>query len=423
MRILILTTFFPPLNSIASHRPYSWAKYWNAAGHSVTVATTPKGKVEGEFELIEVQPPRLIDRMKGKYQDTMQAPPFWKRALLAPYHYLRHERGILNASRMPDFTDLWIRPLINRLTEEQPWDWIVSTAGPYAVHIAAERLKKMGKGAFWAADFRDLWCDNHAYPGIFPFTYVEQWLETKLLKKADLITTVSYPWAEILGKKHGAHKVQVVENGFEPDDLSKISAAPFFPLDGKLRIVHTGMLYPNKQALSLFFEALHAFPHKENIECYFAGPHLQALESFVEKYQLRGVVKLMGEVSRSSSLAMQRDAQGLLFFPWNEKNGSGKGLLSGKIYEYLYAQKPIFALSEGNQPVQAAEQLIKESKAGVILSSPEEVCQALNALLQNYKTLQPASRSFLDQYSRKNLALKMLGYMDGKSLHPLAKRN
>ena len=42
MRILIISTFFPPLNSIASLRPYSWAKYWVLEGHEVTVLTLAK---------------------------------------------------------------------------------------------------------------------------------------------------------------------------------------------------------------------------------------------------------------------------------------------------------------------------------------------------------------------------------------------
>ncbi|RMG05815.1 MAG: hypothetical protein D6735_04915 [Acidobacteria bacterium] len=41
-KILIVTAFFPPQNSIASLRSYSWAKYWSQSGYNVTVLTTPK---------------------------------------------------------------------------------------------------------------------------------------------------------------------------------------------------------------------------------------------------------------------------------------------------------------------------------------------------------------------------------------------
>jgi len=429
MRILILTTFFPPQNSIASHRPHSWARYWSEQGHEVVVATTPKEKCENstesaKYKLIEVPPPRLIDRMKGKYQETQNSdPPWWKKALLAPYHYLRHERGILNAARMPDLTDLWIRPLVNRLSQEKGWDWIISTAGPYAVHIAAARLKKMGLTCYWGADFRDLWSDNHAYPGLFPFTCVENYLEKKLLQQADLITTVSTPWAERLGQKHGQDKVVVIENGFEPKDLLQLSEKSFFLADGKIKIVHTGMIYPQSQALHLLFEALKALPNPDKVECYFAGTHLAEIQKMRAKYQLNGVVKTLGNLSRQEALALQRDAHALLFFPWNDTKGSGAGLVSGKIYEYLYAQKPILAISEGKHPAQAAEQLIAESGAGVLLSTPRQIVDILDTLLNKENVLKPASPQFLDAYSREKLALKYLRELHRKTVQPLSKGN
>jgi hypothetical protein len=42
MKLLIITYFFPPLNSIASLRLYSFAKYLTEFGLDVTVFTTPK---------------------------------------------------------------------------------------------------------------------------------------------------------------------------------------------------------------------------------------------------------------------------------------------------------------------------------------------------------------------------------------------
>ena len=35
MRILFLSHFFPPLNAIASHRAWGWARAWAEQGHEV----------------------------------------------------------------------------------------------------------------------------------------------------------------------------------------------------------------------------------------------------------------------------------------------------------------------------------------------------------------------------------------------------
>ena len=50
-KILIITHYFPPINAIASHRPYSWAKYWSRMGHNITVLTTKKEPKSNDLNL------------------------------------------------------------------------------------------------------------------------------------------------------------------------------------------------------------------------------------------------------------------------------------------------------------------------------------------------------------------------------------
>ncbi len=431
MRILIVSIFFPPLNSIASHRPYSWAKYWTLAGHDVTVATTSKNHFSQQklpfenpgFRMIEVPLPHWIDFLKSDYQqsqtdrgqDSSSPSSLLKQKwLIKLYHYLRYRKGILNASRMPDFTDFWIAPTVKKLRQEAPWDLIVSTAGPYSVHFVASKLKKLGLGQRWIADFRDLWVDNHIFPGLFPFNYFERHLEKYVLKKADKITVVSSPWAENLASRHGQERVHIIENGFDCNDLNKLPKSNIFPDDGKFRIVHTGMVYPGRQKLELLFEAICRLKKDpsmqsdiESLEVVFAGPELGYIEELRKRYNLGELIKNWGFVKREEALCMQRDAHVVLFFPWSDPLGTGSGLLSGKIYEYLYSKTPILAL--GGQQGQAAEKIIEESKAGVTLKDVSDIEAYLKkSLADRKKGKVEATDKYLERYSRKNLALKLL---------------
>ena len=72
MKILIIAKYFPPQNSIASLRPYSWAKWWSNLGHEVTVVSTKKIPWENDlkldcsgFDLIEIPVPvgSFLDRI------------------------------------------------------------------------------------------------------------------------------------------------------------------------------------------------------------------------------------------------------------------------------------------------------------------------------------------------------------------------
>lgn len=418
MRILIISTFFPPLNSIASLRAYSWAKFWTLEGHDVTVLTTQKEKhqtldlqlTNPGFEVIEVPLPNWIQSFKGKQKGKEDNK---KRSGFSRFlHYLRRKKGVFHACRMPDFTDLWVRPAIEAVRSLDKWDLVVSTSGPYAVHIVGNRLKKLGKAKAWIADFRDRWSDNHIFPGLFPFNLIEKGLEKRLMKNADHITTVSAPYSEPFIKKYGKDRVHIIENGFDIDDISNLPKIPIFLDNKKFRIVHTGSFFRRRHNPSPLFQAIRNMSEDSktmsllnNLEVIFVGTELESLEKMIEEYGVGEWVKTFGFVNREVSLRMQQDAHALLFFPWNDLHVDG--VLSGKIFEYLFSKTPVIAV--GGEQIEASQKLLLDSKAGIILATIEEcegyLVEKLNGITKEKTSV---SQDFLEKYSRKNLSLKML---------------
>lgn len=405
MRILIVSTFFPPLNSIASLRPHSWAKFWSAEGHDVTVLTmekTPSSSndlqlsCEG-FKLIEAPAPSLLKRLKEKGVSQQAAQKTnWKSRLI---EYLRFKKGVFNACRMPDFTDLWIIPALRAVENEKPFDLVISTAGPYATHIVAQRVKKRGQAAKWVADYRDTWSNNYIYPGLPILNRFEKMLESRLLKSADLITTVSEPFAQEFRARHAA-PVLAIENGFDPSDLEQIASEPIFPDDGKIRIVHTGSLYLGKRDPTPLFRVLNQL-QDPRYEVLFVGERQANLETLIQEHHVANYVKEVGRVSRQEALRMQRDADALLFLPWND--ASVDGVLTGKIFEYLFSGTPVIAV--GASHLEESQKLIVEARAGWACINDEQVGRALQELPT--ATLKP-DQNVLDRYNRKVLAQRLL---------------
>jgi glycosyltransferase involved in cell wall biosynthesis len=425
LRILIISTFFPPLNSIASLRPYSWAKFWAEAGHEVSVLTTQKMPSSctsltlenSGFRVHEIPYSDFLSTVKKSYQKdrkTQESQKSFslKTLLWNSFQKLRTKTGIFNACRMPDLTDLWINPAYKYIEKQGTWDLIVSTSGPYAVHVVAQKLKKQGLGRKWIADFRDSWSDNYIYPGIFPFNCFENWWERKLMQSADLLTTVSTPFAKDFEKKYPQKKVLTLENGFDLSDREKLPVESIFPEDGKFRIVHTGSIYSAKRDPSPLFQAIAEMqkdPHDlallNKLEVIFVGEQLGNLHTLVEKYQVSQWVKNYGMRKREDALRMQRDAHALLFLPWTDLDFPG--VLTGKIFEYLFSGTPTIAV--GGKGIEQSQQLILDAQAGEVLENVEKIKlylrNKLDCVVKEY--VQPC-RTILSQYDRKTLALKLL---------------
>ncbi len=78
---------------------------------------------------------------------------------------------------------------------------------------------------------------------------------------------------------------------------------------------------------------------------------------------------------RRESLRLQRDSDALLLLI-PDAGGRGRGVLSGKVFEYLAAERPILAAVP---PDGAAAELIAETGAGVV-APPDDVASLRAAL-------------------------------------------
>lgn len=436
MRILILSTYFPPRNSMASHRPYSWAKYWSQAGHDVTVVSAKQSPAFDDlnvdlstFKLIEVPwLPEFIQRLASRRDSTGpnkgQKAGLFQRILRLPLaligrfiSFLQNRYGVFFAQRFPDVFFLWRFLAQRRLREEAPWDVVVSSHGPYATHLLACRQKNQGRATTWIADYRDLWTDHHVYPGLWPFTLYERVLEKRLLTMADALTTVSNPLAEALRRRYPNCVVQTVENGFETSDVAQLPQAECFPEDNVVRIVYTGWIQASVRDPRPLFKAI-AKVHRDrqndstsaavvlNLEVLFVGPQSDEVQRMAQEHGVEQYVHQLGFRRRDECLHIQRDADVLLLLEFQSENH--KGLLSGKIFEYLFSGTEIWAI--GRQADDSVEQMLERSKSGRHFATDVDlIASALSDLLENKSVAQIHPDSdYLSLFTRESRAYAML---------------
>jgi glycosyltransferase involved in cell wall biosynthesis len=409
MRILIISTFFPPRNSIASLRPYSFAKYFSRMGHDVTVLTQKKESnpltdlkypFEG-FTCIEIEEYQQVIAIK-KEANQKKCAFYWKYV-----DAFRKKRGIFHSMRMPDLTQLWVKPALYRIQQEAAFDVILSTSGPFTTHEVAFQLKKRGYAKKWIADFRDPWSDNEIFKGLFPFNYIEKFYEKYLLEKADVISSVSHKLSEKMAQKYPHTKCVTVENGYDREDYRDLETKEKIFQDDTWRLFYAGSLYLSHgtRNLPLLFEALAEMKKKsclDHFELIFAGPDQEPLEKLIATYGLEDYVKHLGFISREQVLQMQNEVQALLFLPWADP--SIEGILTGKIFEYLASTTPI--LSIASEKLECAQKLLLEAKAGTVCFTKEEIMMYLKKRTSLQK--QPRDLQVIARYDRELLAKKIL---------------
>jgi glycosyltransferase involved in cell wall biosynthesis len=286
-------------------------------------------------------------------------------------------------------------------------DLIFSTSLPATTHIIASKISKK-TGIPWVADFRDPWSQPHYKTTSNLRTQADKILQLRTLKSANALITVSEPLRQNLLKIHKqfVNKSYVIHNGYDSDDYlhQHQNKTHFF------NIVFTGRMYDidfkrTHRNPRLLFETLEELfkeakldPTKVRFNIY--GEYPLQLREMISKFQLQGSVKCLDPVPFKESFILQQNATILLLLTWADSDY--EGILTGKIFEYLGARKPILAIPFHNTGV---SQILHDTKAGIIITNRAELKQQLYEWYQEFvhegKVIYHGVQSEIEKFSRK----------------------
>lgn len=378
-KLLIISYYFPPNPEIGGQRMYGLAKYLPSNGWEPIILTSYyPDRQKKNFRIYETKQYDEIVKWlnivgfkniesfdeKIKFSSETENNSIKKIVLSFLSELILY----------PDPQKSWYKEAIvvgSDIIHKEKIDVIVSTSKPETSHIIAKELSLKYRIP-WIADFRDLWTQNHYYTFSKFRHYFEQRLEKKILSYTDSIVTVSEPLKSKLEELHKNKKIYSIMNGFDPLEQMKNTK-----LSKKFLIVYTGTFYLGKRDPKSLFKALHnlisrGFIDSSNISVEFYGQKEYWIVNEIEKYNLENVVKLMGTISRIESIFKQNEAQILLLLSWD--NPSEIGVVTGKIFEYLNARRPILSIGVSGG---AIEQIINETKSGIHINSKFELDQVI----------------------------------------------
>ena len=431
MRILIICFDFPPVNRVASLRPYGMARYWSRAGAEVKILTTRRHRPGvplnrddvygdlGQFEVLEADHQRWMfwlprDRAPANTEPA-SAPPSPAGRLGLATRIKKAGLALVRAVKAGSFfcpTNAWTGPATRAALElhrRWPFDIVVSSFGPAACHAIAARLHRR-LPFFWVADYRDLWGGSDLLPVRWPFSVLETWREKHTVATADMLSSVSQPLVDHLQSTFPDKRVLLVENGFDKEDESELLSADPVPPSPEAReagrpckLVYCGALALNHRSPAPLFEPLARLKARrpdllKHLEVTFHTTHRDFLREHIQKWGLEEVVRDGGYLTRREVLRAQRESDVLIFLEWN--NPSSRGILTGKLSEYLNAGVPILCV--GGARESDASALIERHGFGVAFGSDVAAAEAfLERLALGEKPAYAPDLSLLERFDRR----------------------
>jgi glycosyltransferase involved in cell wall biosynthesis len=183
-----------------------------------------------------------------------------------------------------------------------------------------------------------------------------------IARQADAIVAVSDAIAEEMRERSPRGPVTTIANGSDFDDFAGLA----YRRADRFRITHAGSFF-GKRDPRPFLTALKQ-SGLDDVVARFLGDFRSTDREWAEQLDLGERLELIPYAPRRRSLELQRDSDALLLLI-PEAGGRGKGVLSGKVFEYLAAERPILAVVP---PDGAAAALIRDANAGVVVA-PEDV--------------------------------------------------
>jgi glycosyltransferase involved in cell wall biosynthesis len=423
---LLIAYAYPPFPAIGSVRPAGLAKYLPRYGWTPVVLTAQwdgfercaDGVIETQYRDVmeQVKQKFWLDRGRG-FHELLGLP--LSSTPRKPHLHTRLLDAIRAAMTYPDQQKGWIPfacAAITDLARKQRVDAIISTVPPFTAHLVAARAQKLLRCP-WVADYRDLWNIDPVTMGEAKgvAALVRHKTEKQVLSEVDALVTVSEPCAERLRSRYPEKRVVCITNGFDEDE----AARPNQQLSALFTITYTGQLYQGgRDPSELLFAITELLAEgklaRDDVRLRFYGPAESFLAALVSKHGLQDVVELHAHVPRPQALELQRQSQVLLLLPWWSPEATG--VLTGKLFEYLGAARPILAIGGGRG---ALADLLEETNSGVYAVSRAEIKRFLCRYYDDFKRVgcvsYDANPHAVAKYTHNQMACKFAALLHSLS--------
>jgi glycosyltransferase involved in cell wall biosynthesis len=363
MKVLLVTLYFPPAGGGGVQRPLKLATHLPELGIETHVLAPDDPKWIHRDD--ELPPPTLAWVHRVRFIGPEGRRPAEElHGTAGLERYARRASLLGRRLLVPDENvtyNLTAIPAAIRIVREEGIDAVITTSPPGSVHLIGAAVKR-ATGVRWVADLRDpLVAHPHRDVSRLVVRVKDQGtaaVAALVARNADAVVTVSEAITAEMQARGARGPVVTIANGSDFEDFAGLGYSP----GERFRITHAGSFFGQRDPRPF----LTALARVDGVVARFVGDFRARDREWASGIADR--IELIPYASHRRALELQRDSEALLLLI-PDAGGRGRGVLSGKVFEYLAAERPILAVVP---PDGAAAGLIRETGAGVVVA-PDDI--------------------------------------------------
>lgn len=431
-RVLIITYYWPPSGGSGVQRWLKMSKYLPENGWQPVIYTAKDAEYPVEDPSLE--------------QDVAPEAEVIRRPIVEPYSFYKQFLGMKRGEKVkagfinegekkngwkenlsvwlrgnlfiPDARCWWVKPsvrFLKRYLKGHPVDAMISTGPPHSMHLIAKALHKKFNIP-WVADFRDPWTDIDFYKDLKLTRCADKKhhrLEYQVLTEATKVVTVGWDCAKGL-ESHGAKDVEVITNGY--DDFGKIclnrDENPYLRDHQSLPFTmsHIGIIGENRNP-EILWQAISELADKD-LKIRLIGQVDNSVIESIKRNNIEKLVEIVPYIPHNQVIEEQANSDVLLLFVNNTPNA--KGILTGKIFEYMASGRPILCIGPEDGDL---ARILSETQTGITVdfNDKEKMKSIILEFLAKYQENQLITRrnETVGKYSRRNLTKEFVKILNG----------
>ncbi len=417
-KLLLVSYYWFPDGGTGMYRISKFAKYLKRLGWEITVLTASQGEhvTDDDFNVVRVKGFKL-SALWGSRKSVVKKEAGFNPSVFYQKNPSLKDRLLIWARLnllVPDAKIGWLKSAAKKgisLHAEHAFDALLSTSPPPTTNLVAQRIAQKTQLP-WVADFRDPWTQIYYYEA-FPqgriAARLNRNLERKVVQDCDRLICVNDDFFDF---PFPATKYQQITNGFDPEDF-KLKVTERDEAESKFTIRYLGTLKLNQFSSGLL-EALQKLGAKYpgQIQIDFVGNIDPQYQQKIQDSTSDISFNFPGLLPHQKAMELCQNADLLLLIIGS--GASSKMVFSTKLFEYIYAQKPVLAIAH---PEGAAASIIRETEAGETFEHGNGT-EIFNFLEMHYAAYQRGEKpkagkqQVLQKYSFEALTLQLHRILD-----------